>query len=90
MKIALAKSKAGHDKGQIYLIYKENDLEVLLVNGENRTIASPKKKKRIHIQPIYKLPQEITSEVSELEDISKLDDIIIKRILKNYRRTTDV
>lgn len=87
MKIALAKSKAGHDKGQVYLILEEMDKEVLLVNGENRTISSPKKKKRIHIQPIYHLPSDITAEV---ENITELDDIIIKRILKNYRRTTDV
>ena len=87
MKITLAKSKAGHDKGQIYLIYEENDLYVSLVNGDNKPIASPKKKKKIHIQPIYHLPKEVTSEV---EEIDKLDDIIIRSILKNYRRTTDV
>lgn len=48
MKYLFAKSKAGHDKGKIYKIIEETELNVLL-EDEKGTI---KKKNRKHIQPI--------------------------------------
>ena len=42
----LARSKAGHDKDQIYVIYDIDETYVYLVNGNNRTLEKPKKKKR--------------------------------------------
>lgn len=41
----LARSKAGHDKGQIYIIKDMDENDVYLVNGENRTCDKPKKRK---------------------------------------------
>ena len=40
-----AKSKAGHDKDQIYVILKEDAEYVYLVDGKLKTIEKPKKKK---------------------------------------------
>ena len=85
--IKLAISKAGHDKGEIYFIYEEKDSYVYLVNGETKTISNPKKKKLMHIQPIIHLPKEL----DEMANNEKLDDVMIKRILKIYnRRNEDV
>ena len=42
----LAKSKAGHDKGQVYVIYGLDETYVYLVDGKIRTIEKPKKKKK--------------------------------------------
>lgn len=85
--IKLARSKAGHDKGNVYFIYEETEEYVLLVNGESKKLSNPKKKKRIHIQPIIHLPEEI----NELAEKEKFDDTMIKRILKIYdRRNEDV
>ena len=69
----LAKSKAGHDNGHVYVIYEVDDTYVYLVDGSVRTIEHPKKKKKKHIQ--------IICEKHELNDI---DDVGIKRILKLF------
>ena len=45
-----AVSKAGHDQGQMYVILKEEGDSVLLADGRRKTIESPKKKKKKHIQ----------------------------------------
>lgn len=51
--------KAGHDKGQIYLIASTEGEIVYLVNGQTRTYAKAKKKNRKHIQVIKNIPKEI-------------------------------
>lgn len=73
----LAKSKAGHDKGQLYVIYDVDETYVYLVDGEIRTIDNPKKKKRKHVQVIC-----------EKHDINGIDDVAVKRILKIFDKET--
>ena len=70
----LARSKAGHDKGQIYIIKDMDENDVYLVNGENRICDKPKKKKRKHVQII-----------TERYEIQAADDVAVKRILKLYK-----
>lgn len=48
----LAISKAGRDKGQIYVIINEDSEYVYLCNGTVRTADKPKKKRKKHVQPI--------------------------------------
>jgi len=69
----LAKSKAGHDKGQVYVIYEADETYVYLVDGRIRSITNPKRKKRKHIQLIC-----------EQYDVTSMDDVAIKRILKLF------
>ena len=69
----LAKSKAGHDKGQVYVIYEMDDTYVYLVDGKIRGVDKPKRKKRKHVQVIC-----------EKHDIAGIDDVGIKRILKLF------
>ena len=45
-----AVSKAGHDQGQMYVVLKEEGDSVLLADGRLKTIESPKKKNKTHIQ----------------------------------------
>lgn len=71
----LAKSKAGHDKDKVYVIIDADDAYVYLVDGKIRTLDKPKKKKRKHIQLI-----------KEEYDIRKVDDVKIKRILKEWNK----
>lgn len=48
-----ARSLAGHDKDQLYVIIKVEEPYVYLADGRIRTLERLKKKKRIHIQPDY-------------------------------------
>lgn len=73
----LAKSKAGHDIGHIYVILKVDDAYVYLVDGSIRTIDKPKKKKKKHVQLICKK-----------HELSGIDDVGIKRILKLFDKET--
>ena len=51
----LAVSKAGHDKGKTYVVLRREADRVWLADGSTRTIAHPKMKKRMHVQPITHL-----------------------------------
>ena len=73
----LARSKAGHDKGHVYVIYNIEEAYVYLVDGAIRTIAKPKKKKKKHVQLIL-----------EKHELSNIDDVGIKRILKLFDKET--
>lgn len=69
----LARSKAGHDKGHVYIIVETDATSVYLVDGKIRTLDRPKKKKKKHVQLICKQ-----------YDITGLDDVGVKRILKLF------
>ena len=73
----LAKSKAGHDKGHIYVVCQADEAYVYLADGKMRTLSNPKKKKRKHIQLIGKE-----------HDISGIDDVGIKRLLTLFDKET--
>ena len=45
-------SKAGHDKGQMYVILKEEGEYLYLVDGKTRGVDNPKKKKKKQVQPV--------------------------------------
>jgi ribosomal protein L14E/L6E/L27E len=73
----LARSKAGHDKGHVYVIMKEENAYVYLVDGSLRTLDRPKKKKKMHVQIIL-----------QKHETSEIDDVKIKRILKLFDKET--
>ena len=56
----LARSKAGHDSGEVFVINQVEQEYVYLVDGCSRTLDHPKKKKRKHIQVIYCTPVSYT------------------------------
>ena len=80
----LASSKAGHDKDKIYVIIKEDKEYVWLADGKIKTIDSPKKKKKKHIQLIKCFhDDEIKTLLLENEEIS---DLSIMMTLKKYKK----
>ncbi|MQN00432.1 MAG: hypothetical protein FRC54_00280 [bacterium LCO1.1] len=81
MTITMAKSIAGHDKTEVYVVIDEEDDSVLLANGKNRTVASPKRKKLKHVQLIKNIPDEVSA-ISEVENDFK--DLWIKRVIRIY------
>ena len=46
----MAFSKAGHDKGKLYLIIKQEEDRVWLADGAGRGLLTPKKKNKKHVQ----------------------------------------
>lgn len=71
----LARSKAGHDAGKIYVIIDTDDAYVYLADGRIRTLGKPKKKKKKHVQLICRE-----------YDISYATDVSIKRLLKVWSK----
>ena len=45
-------SKCGHDTGRIYIVVSEEDSYLCLCDGDKRTLAAPKKKRRRHVCPL--------------------------------------
>ena len=77
----LARSKAGHDIGKLYVVMDVDTEYVYLADGVSRTVDKTKKKKRKHIQIIYKNPallQEVMSEGREMQNEH------IKKAIKDY------
>ncbi len=69
----LARSKAGHDTGKVYVIIEVDDTYVYLADGSIRTLEHLKKKKKKHVQIILKE-----------YDVAAVDDTAIKWILKEW------
>ena len=70
----LAWSRAGHDKGQLYVIQKVENGYVYLTDGRLKPLEKPKKKNIKHIQIIKTIPDELdglTGETMKNEDIRK-------------------
>ena len=78
----LAMSKAGHDKGALYVIIREEGEYVYVADGRIRTSDRPKKKNRKHVQIIKK------KQITEPE--SGLYDIMIRKIIKEYQEERNV
>lgn len=73
-------SKAGHDKDARYIIIEETGDFVYLADGRLRGVGHPKKKRRKHIQPIYKYDTAAVRE--KLMNKQQVTDEEIKRIIK--------
>ena len=78
----LAISKAGHDKGKVYVIINEEEEYVHLVDSKIRTIENPKKKKNKHIQIIHLKDHDLMIE----KENGTLTNEMIKRIIKMFLR----
>ena len=78
-----AKSKAGHDKEEIFIIMNIEEEYVYLVDGKSRILDKPKKKKIKHIQVINQIDEELQR---KLETNLILRDEDIKRAIKSYKQ----
>lgn len=67
----LAKSIAGHDKDQIYVIVKEEGEYVYVSDGRFRPLEKPKKKNKKHVQPII-CDKELVPEMKRNEEIKRV------------------
>ncbi len=82
--IRMARSKAGHDRGRVYVIVREEGDFFYLADGAARSVSAPKKKNRKHIQIIEKIPAQVLAVFTSKDP---LRDLEIKRALKLYSQT---
>ena len=81
---SLVKSKAGHDKDEIFVITGRLGEYVEIADGKGRTVEKPKRKKKIHLQPIGWLDQTLARKAQENKPFLNED---IKYAIKMYRRS---
>ena len=74
----LVKSKAGHDKGYIYVIISVKNEYVYLADGALRPLSRMKKKNIRHLQPILSVKAGSISADQE-----------IRQVIREYRRETE-
>ncbi len=79
----LAESRSGHDKGQIYVIIKEETEYVYLSDGRLKPLGRLKKKNKKHVQIIRKPMQELTAKLQNGETVNNEE---IKRAIKLFKR----
>ena len=78
----IVKSKAGRDKGRIFLICRVVDEEFVLVcDGSLRKLNNPKKKKVKHLM-IYKTV--LTEFAEKLQENQNLNDAYVRKLLEPY------
>ena len=84
----LAYSLAGHDKGKIYFIVKEERDYFWLVDGEVRPLENPKKKNKKHVQIIKRNISVTLKEDTVESDIRQksVTNESIKRTIKLYSK----
>lgn len=78
-------SKAGHDKGRLYVVVAQENDFVYLCDGKLKGPEGPKKKRRKHIQPINAWVEEGLLE--KLRSGKKVYAEEIKYALKQYCHT---
>lgn len=77
-------SKAGHDKGEYFVILKADSEYVYLVDGIFRTLEKPKKKSIKHIQSI----QYVDSNLANKNDANKMfNNEEVKRAIKLFKKS---
>ena len=74
----LARSRAGHDKGSIYVIISVKNEYVYLADGALRPLSRMKKKNIRHLQPILSVKAGSISADRE-----------IRQVIREYRRETE-
>ena len=56
-------STAGRDQGQFYYVISTEDQFLMLVNGKDRTLDKPKRKKRKHIQKVLRSETRVADKI---------------------------
>lgn len=78
-------SKAGHDKGTLYVVVGEQGNLLALSDGKGKTTEAPKKKSRKHLQPINAF---VADELKEkLASGAKVRPEEIKFAIRQYKET---
>lgn len=77
-----AKSLAGHDQNEIYLIIEEMGSVVTVVDGKLKPLEKPKRKKKKHLQLIKIQNEESIRIQKKIESNQTISNEEIKRAIK--------
>lgn len=80
-------SKAGHDKGQYFIILEADPEYVYLSDGKYRTVEKPKKKKKKHVQCIHYTDENLINKKAKNEQIINEDVKWAIKLFKNKQVT---
>lgn len=80
---ALARSLAGHDQENLFIIIEESGEYVSLVDGKIRTLAKPKRKNKKHIQMIHDKDE---PQRRKLIEEARLTDEAVRRFIAASRK----
>ncbi|MCI5604560.1 MAG: KOW domain-containing RNA-binding protein [Clostridia bacterium] len=75
---SMVRSKAGRDKGDLFIVIARDGEYAYLANGELRKVDSPKKKKLKHLQGSGKISEFI---VNKLETVGKVTNSEVRKAL---------
>lgn len=84
---AMAKSLAGHDKDEIFVIIREAGEYIFLADGKNRPQERPKRKNKKHIQIIHDREEQRRK---ALIQENKLTDVEIRTSIQCYKRESQI
>jgi ribosomal protein L14E/L6E/L27E len=79
-------SKAGHDKGEYFVILKSDSEYVYLVDGEFRTLEKPKKKNIKHVQFTHYVDENLMKKNANKELIMNEE---VKRAIKVLKKSVN-
>ena len=77
-------STAGRDQGELFYVLETDDQFVTLVNGRNRPVEKPKRKKRKHVEKVLR------SETRVAEKLRSCDKVLngeLRRDLASLSRS---
>ena len=78
----LVESRAGHDKGELYIVTDMDNEFVYVCDGKIRTVDRPKKKKEKHVAKKSGVPEIIAEKLIDRKPVTNED---IKRVIKLWR-----
>ncbi|RKD34135.1 KOW domain-containing RNA-binding protein [Thermohalobacter berrensis] len=79
----VVKSKAGRDKGKVFVIYKILDEKyLLLIDGDMRKLKKPKKKKVKHVMIYNDIIEPLKEKIEKGE---KFDNAYVRKQLEPYK-----
>ena len=56
-------SLAGHDKGKLFFVIDTDGVYVTLVDGKQRRVEKPKRKKLIHVRKVLRSDSKLTEKI---------------------------
>jgi len=66
-------SKCGRDRGLAFIVIRVQGNYAWLADGKYRRAEKPKMKKRIHLQPVKTIADDITKKITERSGITDAD-----------------